>query len=200
MYHNRPTGLLPDGSLPYPAFLRLEDRHVIVVGGGPVAASKIPALLQAGAKVTVVAPRQLPVLDSLPVRRILRRFLASDLDGAWWVVAAATPAVNRLVRRAAERRHLFVNAVDDTSSGSAYLGAVLVRGDVMLALSTAGHAPALAATLRDALDALLPAEVAAWASLAKAERARWKTAGVPMAERRPRLLDALARLAAKGAP
>ena len=188
----------PDGSLPFPAFLHLEGRQAVVVGGGPVAASKVPALLQAGAAVTVIAPRQVPVLDTLPVRQVRRRFLASDLDGAWWVVAAATPAVNRLVRRAADRRRLFVNAVDDTSSGSAYLGAVLIRGDVMLAVSTAGQAPALAAVLRDALEALLPAEVAAWASLARAERARWKAEGVPMAERRPRLLDALARLAAGG--
>ena len=72
----------PDGSLPFPAFLRLEGRPVVVVGGGPVAASKVPALLQAGAAVTVVAPRQAPVLDTLSVRQVRRRFLASDLDGA----------------------------------------------------------------------------------------------------------------------
>jgi len=179
----------------FPAFLRLAGRPVVVVGGGPVAVSKVLALLEAGADVTIVAPRQVAALDALPVRQVRRGFRAADLDRAWWVVAAATPAVNRRVRRAADRRRVFVNAVDDVANATAYQGAVLRRGDLALAVSTGGAAPALAAVLRDALDALLPREVAGWVDLARAERARWKAEGLPLAERRSRLLDLLTRLA-----
>jgi len=123
-----------------------------------------------------------------------RGFVASDLDGARWVVAAATPEVNRLVAAAADERHLFVNAVDDVASASAYLGAVIRRGPVELAISTGGLAPALAGLLREALEAVLPADLARWVDVATAARADWKRAGIPMAERRPLLLRALQRI------
>lgn len=184
-------------TLLFPAFLRLADRKAVVVGGGPVATSKVPALLAAGARVTIVAPRQVADLDALPVRQVRRDFRASDLDGAWWVVAAATPAVNRRVRRAADRRRVFINAVDDVANATACLGAVLRRGEVAVAISTGGDAPALAVVLRDALEALLPGEVAAWVDLARAERARWKADGVPLPARKSRLLAALAAIAGR---
>ena len=193
-----PGGTVADAQA-FPAFLRLEGRPVVVVGGGPVAASKVPALLGAGARVTVVAPRQVPGLDGLPIRQVRRPFRAADLDGAWWVVAAATPAVNRRVRRAADRRRVFVNAVDDRANATAFLGAVLRRGEVALAVSTGGTAPALAAVLRDALEELVPGDVAAWVEVARAERARWQAEGVPLSGRRSRLLAVLARQAQGGA-
>jgi uroporphyrin-III C-methyltransferase/precorrin-2 dehydrogenase/sirohydrochlorin ferrochelatase len=62
---------------------------------------------------------------------------------------------------------------------------------VTIAISTGGHAPALAGLLREALDALLPADLAAWVDTARRARVEWRRAGVPMAERRPRLLRAL---------
>ena len=68
-------------------------------------------------------------------------------------MAAATPEVNRDVARLAEARHVFVNAVDDPPNATAYLGGVVRRDGVTLAISTAGHAPALAGLLREALDA-----------------------------------------------
>jgi uroporphyrin-III C-methyltransferase / precorrin-2 dehydrogenase / sirohydrochlorin ferrochelatase len=179
----------------YPVFLKLAGLPVVVVGGGAVAAGKLAGLVEAGARVTVVAPA---ICDAIRARsevaRIERGFAASDLDGARWVVAAATPEVNRAVAAAAAERGLFVNAVDDVASATAYLGAVVRRGPAMVALSTGGLAPALAGLLREALEALLPEDLERWIDIAAAARADWKRAGTPIAERRPLLLRALDRV------
>jgi uroporphyrin-III C-methyltransferase/precorrin-2 dehydrogenase/sirohydrochlorin ferrochelatase len=167
---------------------------VVVVGGGPVAASKLDGLLAAGARVTVVAPAIVDAIRARDVELVERGFVPSDLDGARWVVAAATPEVNRDVAAAAAARHLFVNAVDDKASATAYLGGVIRRGEVTVAISTGGIAPALAGLLREALDALLPDDLDRWIDVARDARARWKAAAVPMAERRPLLLRTLDRL------
>jgi uroporphyrin-III C-methyltransferase / precorrin-2 dehydrogenase / sirohydrochlorin ferrochelatase len=215
----------PDAPQLYPVFLKLAGLPVVVVGGGTVAASKLAGLLDAGARVTVIAPAiseairtrvaaipgplpstlpstlpgalpgTLPI--TLPITLIERGFVASDLDRARWVVAAATPEVNRAVAGAAAERGLFVNAVDDVASASAFLGAVVRRGPAVLAISTAGLAPALAGLLREALEAVLPDDLEHWIDVAVAARADWKRAGVAMAERRPLLLRALDRIYAR---
>jgi len=184
----------------YPVFLKLAGLPVVVVGGGPVAAAKLDGLLEAGAQVTVVAPvisQAIRARSDAPgssLRLIERGFVSSDLDDARWVVAAATPEVNRQVAAAAAARRLFVNAVDDVASASAYLGGVIRRGPAIVAVSTAGIAPALAGLIREALDALLPDELERWIDVARVARVAWKRTGTPIAERRPLLLRALARL------
>jgi uroporphyrin-III C-methyltransferase/precorrin-2 dehydrogenase/sirohydrochlorin ferrochelatase len=134
-------------------------------------------------------------VDRAPERvalRVLRRaFVPEDLDGAWLVVAAAPRDVNRQVAAAAEPRRLFVNAVDDLPNATAYLSGVVRRDGVTLAISTSGDAPALTALLREGLDALLPRDLGAWITRARAERAVWRRDGVPMDERKPLLLRAL---------
>jgi uroporphyrin-III C-methyltransferase/precorrin-2 dehydrogenase/sirohydrochlorin ferrochelatase len=80
------------------------------------------------------------------------------------------------------------------------LGAVVRRGEVELAISTGGVAPALAGLLREALEAVLPDDLPSWIEIARRERVAWKHRGVPMAERRPLLLRALERLYAARAP
>ena len=179
----------------YPVFLKLDGLPVVVVGGGNVAAQKLDGLLAAGARVTLIAPA---VRDEVRARGevtvIAREFRPADLDGARWVVAAATPEVNREVAAAAAARGLFVNAVDDPGAATAYLGGVVRRGEVEVAISTGGTAPALAGLLREALDAVLPHDLESWIEVAVRERAAWKRARVPMTERRPLLLLALERL------
>jgi uroporphyrin-III C-methyltransferase/precorrin-2 dehydrogenase/sirohydrochlorin ferrochelatase len=183
----------------YPVFLKLAGLPVVVVGGGAVAASKLEGLIDAGARVTVVAPAIGEAIRAVTgVAVVERGFVDSDLDGARWVVAAATPEVNRRVAAAAEARGLFVNAVDDVASASAYLGAVVRRGPALLAISTGGLAPALAGLLREALDAVLPDDLERWIDVAHAARADWKRAGIPIAERRPLLLRALDRIYVSG--
>ncbi len=184
----------------YPVFLKLAGLRVVVVGGGKVAASKLDGLVTAGARITVVAPQIDPAIKSRVETVIEREFIASDLAGAYWVVAAATPEVNRVVAAAAAARCLFVNAVDDKESATAYLGGVVRRGEVEIAISTGGVAPALAGLLREALESMLPEDLERWIGVAIATRAEWKAAGVPMAERRPLLLRALEELYAAREP
>ena len=182
----------------FPLFLKLAGRKVLVVGGGPVAAAKVASLREAGAEIAVVAPEVQPALAELAAAgkiSIARRsFEAADLGGVWLVVAAATPEVNRGVAAAAESQRLFVLAVDDPTAASAYGAGALRRGGVTVAVSTDGRAPALAGLLREGLEAVLPEDVEDWTATAESERARWRADGVPMAERRPLLLNALNRL------
>src|SRR6185436_18125170 len=162
----------------FPVFLKLSGRPVVVVGGGPVAASKLEALLKADADVTVVAPEVHAAIRAAGVRIETRAFQPSDLDGAWLVVSAATAEVNADVAREAERRHLFVNAVDDPANASAYLGGVVRRAGVTIAISTSGDAPALAGVLREGIDAVLPPDLDRWTSCAVDLRKTWKADGV----------------------
>jgi len=178
----------------YPAFLKLTGRRVLLVGGGPVAVGKLAGLLAEGAHVTVVAPEIRSELEQPGVVLERRAFEARDLDEAWYVVAAAPPDVNRAVLAAAERRRVFVNAVDDPSHASAYAGSVVRRAGVTIAFSTDGRAPALAGLLREALDAWLPADLGAWMAAADEARRAWKRDGVRMEQRRPMLLETLNRL------
>jgi uroporphyrin-III C-methyltransferase/precorrin-2 dehydrogenase/sirohydrochlorin ferrochelatase len=178
----------------YPVFLHLRGRPALLVGGGEIAAAKLDALLASGATVTVVAPRILPRLRRPGVELREREFTPSDLDGMWWAIAAAPPSVNREVARSAEERRVFVNAVDDAGSASAFLGGVLRKGGVTLAVSTAGRAPALAGLLREALEALVPEEIESWAQVAQELRAHWKADAVAFSRRRPLLLRALNEL------
>jgi uroporphyrin-III C-methyltransferase/precorrin-2 dehydrogenase/sirohydrochlorin ferrochelatase len=179
----------------FPAFLKLAGRRVVLVGAGRVAAGKLEGLVVAGADVTVIAPdvvAEIEQRDGITIHR--RQFEPADLDGAWWVVAAAPPDVNRQVLEAADSRRIFVNAVDDPRHATAYAGGVVRREGVTIAISTDGRAPALAGLLREALDAWLPQDLASWMSAADEARRVWKEQRVPMEHRRPFLLETLNRL------
>jgi siroheme synthase-like protein len=175
----------------FPTFLKLKGRPVLLVGGGPVAAGKLRGLLDAGADVSVVAPAILLEIGAAPVTTTMREFRPSDLDGVSFVVAAAPPDVNREVAAAAHARGIFVNAVDDVENASAYAGAVVRRAGVTIAISTDGEAPALAGLAREALELLLPDDFEQWMECARAARRDRLERKVPMAERRPLLLEAL---------
>jgi uroporphyrin-III C-methyltransferase/precorrin-2 dehydrogenase/sirohydrochlorin ferrochelatase len=174
-----------------PLFVKLRGRDVVVVGGGAMAATRVAQLAEAEARVTVVAPEVRSDVARLAAVVHRRRFLPSDLDGAWLAVAAATPEVNAAVAAAAEERRILVNAVDDPDRASAYTAGVVRRGDATVAISTGGRAPALAGLLKEAIDALLPDDVADWIDVAEAERPAWKRDRVPLPDRRPLLLRRL---------
>lgn len=177
-----------------PLFVKLQGRRVVLVGGGPVAAAKLVQLLAAGADVVVIAPLVHPDIVASGVAVERREFRPADLDGAWFVVAAAPFDVNRDVAAAGEARKLFVNAVDDPPNATAYLSGVVRRAGVTVAISTRGDAPALAGLLREALDVVLPQDLDAWMKVARDVRPQWRRDQVPMAERRPLLLEALNQL------
>jgi uroporphyrin-III C-methyltransferase/precorrin-2 dehydrogenase/sirohydrochlorin ferrochelatase len=162
-----------------PLFLKLHGRRVLVVGDEAdeiIWGAKRDALVRAGADVC---------------SRAAAAFREQDLDGVWLVVAAGPPDVNARIAQLAETRRIFVNAVDDPPNASAYLGGVVRRDGVTIAISTSGHAPALAGLLREGLDALLPEDLDRWTEAAREARREWKAQGVPMADRRPLLLQAL---------
>jgi len=151
----------------FPMFVKLEDRECLVVGAGRIAQSKIPALLEAGAKVRVVAPEaNTTVAEWARSGRITweqRSFQGADLDGIFLVIAATSLRdLNATIFHEARQRNILCNAVDDPAHCDFYYPAVVRRGALQLAISTAGLSPALAQRIRRELEEQFGAEYAAW--------------------------------------
>ena len=155
----------------YPIFLNLVEKPVIVIGGGNVACEKIAGLRRAGARVTVVSPELAPELQDLKdtgeLTHVPRAWQPSDLDADWAVVMVATDdgAVNREVTAASRARRIWVNAADDPENCDFILPAVVRKGKITVAASTAGTSPALARRLREELEAYLTDDMPALADL-----------------------------------
>lgn len=151
----------------FPMFVKLSGRRCLVVGGGAIAEGKVGSLLASGASVVVVAPE---VTDKIAgwsgERRLLwhaRRFQPADLENAFLVVAATgVDAVNESVFREAEARGIPCNAVDEPERCHFYYPAVVRRGPLQIAISTAGLSPALAHRLRVELEQQFGPEYEAW--------------------------------------
>ena len=140
----------------YPVFLDLRGRPVLVVGGGKVALRKARGLVEAGARLTVVAPECRPEFERLPVRLARRRFRASDLEGAFLAFTATDDrAVNARVAREARRRGIPVNVADSRDECDFLVPARVRRGHLQIAVSTGGERPRLAADLRRRLESVL---------------------------------------------
>jgi len=179
-----------------PIFVKLAGRPCLVVGAGAVAASKIASLLETGARVTVVAPRANSEVQALAAAGKLvwteREFAPDDLDGISLVIAATSDAaINRAVFLEAQSRGILCNCVDDPPNCDFYFAAVVRRGDLQIAVSTAGESPAVAQRLRDELDATLDESVGDWLRLIGALR-RKIMAKHPPSEERKRLIHMLA--------
>ncbi|MFC0503016.1 uroporphyrinogen-III C-methyltransferase [Micromonospora costi] len=149
---------MPGGN-PYPVGLRLHGRRVVVVGGGTVATRRVPALLDAGADVLLVAPELTPALhahvDAGRLRWERRRFTPADLDGAWLVqVAVDDPAAAAAVSAAAAERRVFCVRADDRNAATAWTPAVTRHGPVTVAVLGGGD-PRRAMGVRDAVRDLL---------------------------------------------
>jgi precorrin-2 dehydrogenase/sirohydrochlorin ferrochelatase len=181
----------------FPIFLKLEGRQCLVVGAGTIAAPKIDSLLRAGGAVTVVAPRATPDIEAKAqageLRLHLREFRDSDLDGVFLVVTATdVQPVNHRVAEQARRRNVLCNSVDDPPDCDFFYPSVVQRGDLQIAISTAGKSPALAQRLREEIDAMLPEDTGAWLDQLGATRARILEAFSP-GEERKHALHLLAR-------
>jgi uroporphyrin-III C-methyltransferase / precorrin-2 dehydrogenase / sirohydrochlorin ferrochelatase len=127
----------------YPLALRLEGRRVLVVGGGAVATRRVPALLEAGAQLEIVAPVLTPALqgyvDAGRLTWSARRFEPADLDGAWLVqVAIDDPSAAADVSAAAEARRVFCVRADDRDAATAWTPAVTRHGPVTVAVTDGG--------------------------------------------------------------
>lgn len=181
----------------FPIFFKLDGRRCLVVGAGEIAESKIYSLLSADAEVTVVAPEAKPDLIELAKSgRFLwhqREFTPSDLDNNFLVVAATNiPEVNATVFREAQQRNIICNAVDDPPNCDFYFPSIVRRGDLQIAISTAGESPALAQQLRKEIDESLPDDLGPWLK-ALGELRREVLAAMPAGEPRKQLLHTLAQ-------
>lgn len=143
----------------YPTALRLLGRPVLVVGGGPVAARRAKGLLDAGARVSVVAPEASPQLRDLAAAGLLswepRPYRSSDVDGAWFVqTATGDSAVDARVSADAEAQRIWCVNASDHESSAAWTPAVAVVDDVKIAVNAGGD-PRRAMALRDAVATAL---------------------------------------------
>ena len=139
---------------PYPVNLCLAGQPVLVVGGGPVAARKVEALLRAGSRVTVVAPAAAdPIAEQSEVVWRRRRYQPPEA-GSYRLVVTATndPEVNAQVARDCEAANVFVNSADDPANCTFTLPSVARRGDLQVTVSTNGRSPALARWLRRRIE------------------------------------------------
>jgi len=151
----------------FPIFLKLTGRPCTVIGAGHLAESKIESLLAANARVTVIAPHATDRIAALAEAGEITwhnsSYTSGDLAGQFLVVAATNvPAVNRAVFAEAEAAGILINAVDDPPFCDFYFPSVVRRGDLQIAISTAGHSPALAQRLRKEINALLPLDTGDW--------------------------------------
>jgi uroporphyrin-III C-methyltransferase / precorrin-2 dehydrogenase / sirohydrochlorin ferrochelatase len=136
---------------PYPSGLRLGGRRVVVVGGGNVAQRRVPVLIAAGAVVTVVSPVVTPAIEGMvpEITVELRTFVESDVEDAWYVIAATDdPEVNAAVSEAAEGRRIFCVRADDASDATAWTPATGRHEGVTVAV-LANREPRKSAAIRD---------------------------------------------------
>ncbi len=150
----------------YPAFLDLRDRPCVVIGGGAVAAEKVRGLLDAGARVTVIAPAVTGPLEALAAeeRIVLRRrsYRPGDLKAVFLAIAADGDRDTRTaIWQEAEAERVVLNSVDDAAHCHFIAPAIHRRGDLVVAVSTAGKSPALAVRLRDRFAAEIGPEYGA---------------------------------------
>ena len=141
-----------------PIFTDVRNKLCLVVGGGEVAKRKAGVLLDAGAKVRVVAPQIEPALADQPrVEAITARFAAQHLEGVTLVFAATNDrSVNRQVSELAHARNIPVNVVDDPELCSFIMPAILDRSPLMVAFSSGGASPVLTRMMRGKLETMIP--------------------------------------------
>jgi siroheme synthase-like protein len=167
----------------YPAFLNLQGRRCVVIGGGAVAEGKVFGLLEAEALVTVISPALTPALQSLAsegrIAHTARACQPGDLASAFLAISATDDrAVNEQVWAEATARNILVNVVDDAPHCAFIAPSITRRGDLVIAISTGGKAPALAVRLREQLEASIGDEYARFLEIAGTLRE-------PLAQRYP---------------
>ncbi len=138
----------------YPAFIDIQNRKAVVVGGGSVAARKVRSLLKAGAKVTVISPELTASLKKLKqeglIRHLQRIYRKGDAKGAFIVISGTSSAeINAAIAGEAEQ---LVNVVDLPSRGNFIVPSVVRRGPLTIAVSTEGASPAVSKAIRKEIE------------------------------------------------
>ena len=151
----------------FPIFLKLDRLNTLVVGGGNVALEKVSALLRNSptARVTMVAPmfREDTLVflkDYAQVEILERGFELSDLEGRDLVICATdNRALHEGIKEACSQQHLLCNVADTPDLCDFYLGSIVQKGDLKIAISTNGKSPTLAKRIRAFLEDVIPEEI-----------------------------------------
>lgn len=151
----------------FPIFVKLEHLHVLLVGGGNVGLEKLTALLKncPQARITIVADRFLKETLELAqehpfVTIVQRKFQLDDLSGKDLVILATDDhALHPVIREEARKRGILTNVADTPNLCDFYLGSIVQKGDVKIAISTNGKSPTLAKRLREYFEEFLPDEI-----------------------------------------
>lgn len=166
----------------YPAFLNIEDRPCVVIGGGAVAEQKVKLLLRSKATIKVISPDFTPGLQELgekgKIDLVQRRYQHGDLFGQFIATAATNNnSVNEAIFREANERGIPVNVVDVTRLCSFIVPAVVRRGNITFAISTGGKSPAMARKVREDLERFFPEEYGKLLELVAEVREDFKKSG-----------------------
>lgn len=153
-----------EGNQLFPVFIKLNELHTLVIGAGPVGLEKLTALLNNSkrARITVVAETVIAEIKDLaaayPSVNILQKsFEPADLDGINIVIAATNNNVlNEQIKLEANQRSLLVNVADKPELCDFYLGSIVQKGDLKIAISTNGKSPTIAKRLKEVLTESLP--------------------------------------------
>ncbi|UEG54363.1 TSUP family transporter [Mucilaginibacter daejeonensis] len=162
-----PATATADGNQLFPVFLKLNQLRTVLIGAGNVGLEKLTALLNNSqlATVTIVAEAILPEVLELAARYprvtiVQKRFADTDLDQADVVIAAtADNVLNEQIRQAAHQRKLLINVADKPELCDFYLGSIVKKGDLKVAISTNGKSPTVAKRLKEVLAEALPNEL-----------------------------------------
>jgi len=141
----------------YPVFIDLAGQRAVVLGGGRIATEKVASLLEAGAKVTVIASMLSEAIERLvadgSVDAIRRDYLPGDLAGARLVIDASDDvAINRQSWEEAETSGILINVVDRPAQCRFIAPAIVRRDPLLIAISTSGESPFLASSMRARLE------------------------------------------------
>jgi precorrin-2 dehydrogenase / sirohydrochlorin ferrochelatase len=186
----------------YPVFLKLEHHKVLIVGGGAIAEQKLEGVLRSATDVTVIAPH---LNDRIArwategrIRHVAQEYESGMAQEYFLVIAASDSAeVNHQVYVEAKQAGALCNAVDDPPYCDFYASALVSRGDFQIAISTAGHSPALAQRVRKKLEIEYGPEYEDWITWLGRMRSALRSV-LPPTERRRELLHLLAMLRPAG--
>jgi precorrin-2 dehydrogenase/sirohydrochlorin ferrochelatase len=151
----------------FPMFIKLEGRRVLVVGAGKVGEPKVAGLLETGARIRVVALEASAAVREWAregkIELEMRSFSPDDLDGVFLaVVGTSSRTVNERIYEEAQRRGVLCNVVDVPDLCDFYYPSVVRRGDLQIAVSTAGKSPSLAQKIRQQLEKQFGPAYAEW--------------------------------------
>lgn len=148
----------------FPVFLKTESLKFLIIGGGETALEKISFMAKNSPKAIVkliapiVSPGIMKIAPSLPGLFVeYRKFREDDLDGADVVIAATgNRELNREIWKLAKAKRILVNVVDTPDMGNFYLGSIVTKGDLKIAISTNGKSPTFSKRIRELLEKVLP--------------------------------------------